>query len=64
MLSKEQLEFIKASMCAPQAAVPTANEGAVARLFLSTLDEVNAQLNEICAERPALKLPNSDAVKT
>lgn len=44
MFTKAQLQFIKSAMCAPQAAVPTSDEGAVARLFLATLDEVNAQL--------------------
>lgn len=44
MLTKQQIEFIKASLCAQGAAVPAQNNGEIARLFISTLDELEAQL--------------------
>lgn len=54
MFSKAQLEFLQASLTQPGAAVPCANGGATARLFVSVLDEVTRQLEEIdTAERAA-----------
>jgi len=47
MLNKKQLEFIKASLTAPGAHVPCANNGEVARLFLETLAEIESQLKAI-----------------
>ena len=49
MLNKAQLEFIKGAITAKGAVVPTENNGAIARVFLSTLDEVDAQLRALGA---------------
>jgi hypothetical protein len=46
MYNKEQLEFIHKALTAQGIAVPCANNGQVARLFIATLDETTALLKD------------------
>ena len=61
MFIKSQLEFIRASLTAQGAAIPAQNNGEVARLFIATLDEIDAQLREIESETPILKSVDAKA---
>jgi hypothetical protein len=55
MFTKSQLEFIKGSLTAKGAVIPAHENGDVARLFVTTLDEIDAQLSEIESDTPILK---------
>jgi hypothetical protein len=46
MFTKVQLEFLKGSLTQASAVVPCADGGNVARTFIATLDEIDAQLKE------------------
>lgn len=46
MLTLEQLKFIKASLCAKGSVISTEDGGKTVRLFVMTIDEVNAQISE------------------
>jgi hypothetical protein len=61
MFTKSQLEFIMASLTAKGTAIPTQDNGEVARLFIATLDEIDAQLSEIESETPVLKSVDAKA---
>lgn len=49
MLTREQLIFVKESLTQKGAAVPCGNNGDTARLFIATLDELDAQLKALDA---------------
>jgi len=44
MFTKLQLEFIKVSLTAQNSVVPVGDGGACARVFISVLDEIDAQI--------------------
>lgn len=54
MFTREQLEFIQRSITQERAAVPVQENGKVARIFVSVLDEIDAQLRDLPVNIPAL----------
>ena len=59
MFTKAQLDFIRGSLTQSGAAVPCADNGKVARLFLATLDEIDAQLKELEVPPKLQAVPDS-----
>lgn len=61
MFSKVQLNYIRASLTTQNSAVPTGDGGNAARVFVTVLDEIEAQLR-VLEDFPTLKVvPNEPA---
>jgi len=58
MFTSEQLKFIRASLTQPNSAVPCADGGKTARVFLAVLDEIEHQEKALASP---LKSVGSDA---